>query len=67
MHFLWFSMNLFHSGQLIWTSSVEQKHVREWKDSLDKTQAAKSSRQKLEGGGRKCMDEENLTIWIYEQ
>ena len=31
---------------------------------------AKSSRQKLEGSGRKCINddlEENLVIWIYKQ
>ena len=50
--------------------NVEPKRVREWKDNFDKIKTAKSSRQKLEGGGRKCIDEdleENLVIWIYEQ
>ena len=48
--------------------NVEPKRVREWKDNFDKIKTAKSSRQKLEGGGRKCIDEdleENLVIWIY--
>ena len=49
---------------------MEPKRVREWKDSFDKIKTARSSRQKLEGGGRKCTDEdleEDLVIWIYEQ
>ena len=42
----------------------------EWEDNFDKIKTAKASRQKLEGGGRRCIDEdleENLVIWIYEQ
>ena len=49
---------------------MEPKCVREWKDNFQKVKTAEWRRQKLEGGGRKCIDEdleENLVIWIYEQ
>ena len=37
--------------------NVEPNRVREWKDNFDKIRTAKWSRKKLEGGGRKCIDE----------
>ena len=49
---------------------MEPKRVREWEKDLDKIKETKSSRQRLEGGGRKCIDEEfedELVHWIYEQ
>ena len=49
---------------------MEPKRVREWKKDLDKIKETKASRQCLEGGGRKCIDEEledELVHWIYEQ
>ena len=49
---------------------VEPKRVREWKKDIDKINATKSKRQRLDGGGRKCIDadlEEDLVHWIYEK
>ena len=42
---------------------VEPKRVREWKDNFDNIKTAKSSRQKLEGGGRKCLMRILRKIW----
>ena len=49
---------------------VEPKRVREWKKDIDKINATKSKRQRLDGGGRKCIDadlEQDLVHWIYEK
>ena len=49
---------------------VEPKRVREWKKDIDKIKATKSKRERLDGGGRKCIDadlEEDLVHWIYEK
>lgn len=49
---------------------VEPKRVREWKKDIDKIKATKSKRQRLDGGGRKCIDadlEEDLVHWVYEK
>ena len=44
--------------------NVEPKRVWEWKDNFDKIKTAKSSRQKLEGGGKKSIDEDIVRkIW----
>ena len=50
--------------------SVEPKHVRELRENFKKIITTKSSKQWLEGGGRKCFDpdlEEKLVAWVYEQ
>ena len=44
--------------------------MREWKKDIDKIKATKSKRQRLDGGGRKCIDadlEEDLVHWVYEK
>ena len=49
---------------------VEPKRVREWKKDFEKIKSSKSNRQRLDGGGRKCIDEdleEDLVHWIYEK
>ena len=49
---------------------VEQKRVREWKKDFEKIKSSKSNRERLDGGGRKCIDEdleEDLVHWIYEK
>ena len=49
---------------------VEPKRVRDWKNGIEKIKATKSKRQRLDGGGRKCNDEdleEDLVSWIYEK
>ena len=49
---------------------VEPKRVREWKKDFEKFKSAKPNRQCLDGGGRKCIDEnleEDLVHWIYEK
>ena len=49
---------------------VEPKRVREWKKDFEKIKSTKSNRQRLDGGGRKCIDkdlEEDLVHWIYEK
>ena len=49
---------------------VEPKRVREWKKDLEKIKSTKSNRQRLDGGGRKWVDEEleeNLVHWVYDQ
>ena len=38
--------------------NVEPKRVREWRNSLENMLSLKPSRQRLEGDGRKCIDEE---------
>ena len=40
------------------TFNVEPMCVREWRNSLENMLSLKSSRQRLEGGGRKCIYEE---------
>ena len=49
---------------------VEPKRVRDWKKDIEKIKATKLKRQQLDGGGRKCNDEdleEDLISWIYEK
>ena len=49
---------------------VEPKRVREWKKDFEKFKSTKSNRQRLDGGGRECIDEdleEDLVHWIYEK
>ena len=49
---------------------VEQKRVSEWKKDFEKIKCIKPNRQRLDGGGRKCIDgnlEEDLVHWIYEK
>ena len=49
---------------------VEPKRVREWKKDFEKIKSIKPNRQRLDEGGRKCIDkylEENLAHWIYEK
>ena len=49
---------------------VEPKRVREWKENLEKIKSTKSKRQRLDGGGRTCINadlEEDLVHWIYEK
>ena len=50
--------------------NIEPKRVREWISHEAAIKATKKSKQKLEGGGRKCMDEqleEDVILWIYDQ
>ena len=50
--------------------SLEPKRIREWRENFEKIISTKSSKQRLEGGGRKCFDadlEEKLVAWVYEQ
>jgi len=37
---------------------VEPKRVRDWKKDIEKIKATKSKRQRLDGGGRKCNNED---------
>ena len=49
---------------------VEPKRAREWKKVFEKIKSNKSNRQRLEGGGRKCIDKNSkadLVHWIYEK
>ena len=49
---------------------VEPKRVREWKKNFLQIKSTRSGRQRLDGGGRKCNDEdleEEVVNWIYEQ
>ena len=49
---------------------VEPKRVREWKKDFQKIKSTKPNRQRLDGGGRKCIDEnleQDLVHWIYEK
>ena len=49
---------------------VEPNRVREWKKDINKINATKSKRQRLDGGGRKCIEadlEKDLVHWIYEK
>ena len=49
---------------------VQPKRVREWKKDFEKIKSTKSNRQRLDGGGRKSIDEnleEDLVHWIYEK
>ena len=49
---------------------VKTKWIREWKKYFEKTKSTKPNRQRLDGGGRKCIDEnleEDLVHWIYEK
>ena len=49
---------------------VEPKRVREWKKDFEKIKSTKPNRQRLDGGGRKCIDEnleQDLVHWIYEK
>lgn len=48
---------------------VEPKRVREWKKDW-KIKSIKPNRQRLDGGGRKCINEnleQDLVHWIYEK
>ena len=50
--------------------NVDPKRIREWKSKAEAIKSTKQGKKKLEGGGRKCMDqqlEEDLVLWIYEQ
>ena len=49
---------------------VEPKRVRKWKKDFEKTKSTKSNRQRLDGGGTKCINkdlEEDLVHWINEK
>ena len=49
---------------------LEPKRVKEWKKDIEKIKSTKANRQRVEGGGRKCIDEdleEDLVHWIYKQ
>ena len=49
---------------------VESKRVREWKKDFEKIKSTKLNRQRLDGGGRKYIDEdleEDILHWIYEK
>ena len=49
---------------------VEPKRVREWKKDFEKIKSTKPNRQRFDGGGRKCIDEnleQDLVHWIYEK
>ena len=49
---------------------MEPKHVREWMKDFEKIKFTKTNRQRLNGGGRKCANEnleEDLVHWIYEK
>ena len=48
---------------------VKLKLVREWKKDFEKIKSSKPNRQRLNGCGSKCIDEnleEDLVHWIYE-
>ena len=50
--------------------NVQSKCVREWKKDFDKLKSMKPKRKRLDGGGRKCADEDMdqaIVNWIYEQ
>ena len=49
---------------------VHCKRIREWINNLEKISTTKSTRKRLDGGGRKSMIveiEEKLLEWIYEK
>ena len=49
---------------------LEPKRVRECKKDFENIKSIKPNRQRLDGGGRKCFDEnleEDLVHWIYEK
>ena len=49
---------------------VEPKCVREWRRDFQNIKSTKPNRQRLDGGGRKCIDKnlvEDLVHWIYEK
>ena len=48
---------------------IAPKHVIEWKKDIDKIKATESKRQRLDGGGRNCIDDdlEDLVLLIYEE
>ena len=49
---------------------VKLKLVREWKKDFEKIKSSKANRQRLNGCGSKCIDEnleEDLVHWIYEK
>ena len=49
---------------------VEPKRVREWRKDFEKTKSTKPNRQRLDGGRRKCIDEnleEDSVHWIYDE
>ena len=39
-------------------SAWKPKRVREWKKDIEKIKSTKANRQRVEGGGRKCIDED---------
>ena len=49
---------------------VARKRIREWINNLEKISTKKSTRKRLDGGGRKPMIveiENNLLEWLYER
>ena len=49
---------------------VDRKRIGEWINNLEKISTKKSTKKRLDGGGRKPMiveNEENLLEWIYER
>ena len=49
---------------------VEPKSVRKWQKYFKKIKSTKSNRQRLDGGGRKCIDEnleDDLVAWNYKK
>lgn len=49
---------------------VDRKRIREWMKNIDKISTKKSTRKRLDGGGRKPIIneiEENLLMWIHER
>ena len=49
---------------------MKPKRVREWKKDFEKIKSTKPNRQRLDGDGRNCIDEnleEDLVHWIYEK
>ena len=47
---------------------VKTNCIKEWKKYFEKTKSTKPNRQRLDGGGRKCIDEnleEDFVHWIY--
>ena len=49
---------------------VKTKCIKEWKKYFEKTKSTKPNRQRLDGCGKKCIDEnleEDLGHWIYEK
>ena len=49
---------------------AEPKYVRKWKKDFEKLKSTKPNRQRFNGGGRKCTNEnleEDLVHWIYEK